>query len=177
LLRPVFKAEHPNMLSLMTRFVDAARLPDGQQQEAEAAVEADVRALPRTAILTRLLLPALSKVAEASRRKHAHLRCLIAGLGAERYRKAHGFWPEGLTDLVPVQLSAVPIDPYDGQPLRYLRLPDSIEVYSVGFDRKDDNGNLPLSSGQMFNAGFDMGFRLWDVEERGAPGPAGAVQK
>jgi hypothetical protein len=177
LLRPVFKAEHPTMLSLMTRSVDAARLPDGQQAEAEAAVEADLRALPRTAILSRLLLPTLSKVAEASRRKHTYLRCLIAGLAAERYRRTHGFWPEALTDLVPVQLSVVPIDPYDGQPLRYLRLPDSIEVYSVGFDRKDDNGNLALSTGQMFNAGFDMGFRLWDVEERGAPGPAGAVQK
>jgi hypothetical protein len=167
-LNPVFKYEHPNMLSLMTRFVEASNLPGPQQIETEAAVDAEIRALPRTAVLTRLLIPAVNRVAEASRRKHAYIRCLIACLAAERYRRARGAWPESLIDLVPEQMSAVPLDPFDDQPLRYLRLPDGIEVYTVGPDGKDDNGNLgTLGDLQQRKPGFDLGLRMWNVEERG----------
>jgi hypothetical protein len=167
-LNPVFKYEHPTMLSVMTRFVEASNLPGPQQIETEAAVDAELRALPRTAVLTRLLVPAVNRVAEASRRKHAYIRCLIACLAAERYRRAHGSWPESLTDLVPEQMSAVPLDPFDDQPLRYLRLPDGIEVYTVGPDGKDDNGNLGTPGDlQQRKPGFDLGLRMWNVEERG----------
>jgi hypothetical protein len=166
-VNPLFKYEHPRMLSLMTRIVDASKMPARQQLEVEAAIEAEFRVMPQTAVLSRLLIPAVNKVSEASRRKHAYLRCVIAGLAAERYRRAHGAWPESLTDLVPEQLSAVPLDPFDDQPLRYLRLPGGIEIYSVGPDLKDDNGNLGTPGQQQRTPGFDLGIRMWDPEERG----------
>src|SRR5262245_52643943 len=52
-------------------------------------------------------------------RGHAGLRCARVALAAERYRRKYGDWPPSLTDLVPHYLPAVPLDPFDGKPLRY----------------------------------------------------------
>jgi hypothetical protein len=45
--------------------------------------------------------------------------------------------------LVPTMLPALPIDRFDGQPLRYRIGEDGPMVYSVGSDREDDGGVLP----------------------------------
>lgn len=62
-------------------------------------------------------------------------------LAAERYRLAHGDWPRELSELVPAYLEKLPADPFDGEPLRYVRHDDGITVYSVGYNRKDDGGS------------------------------------
>jgi hypothetical protein len=97
----------------------------------------------------------------------ARLRCLIAALAAERYRRAHGRWPEDLERLTPEWLEAVPADPFDGRPLRSARLADGLVIYSVGYDGKDDGGRLAANwaSGQD----GDLGFRLWDLPHRRQP--------
>jgi hypothetical protein len=168
LMRPEFKSEHANILGMMTRFVESSRQPLAEQIATETTVEAEIRSLPRTAVLTRLLIPAVSKVGESCRRTRAYERSLIACLAAERYRQKHGAWPATLADLVPEELSAVPLDPYDGQPLRMRRLADGIVIYSVGNDTTDDGGKLATGT-QMYKPGFDFGFRLWDPAHRAQP--------
>ena len=175
-IRDRFRVEHPLMLDLIGRRVAAVReLPIHQQAETEQHFEAEGRAVPSWAILTPLILPAASKLGEASRRKHAHVRSLAALLAAERYRRAKGRWPASLAELVPEFLAAVPADPYDGAPLRYRRLDDGVTAYAVGADRVDDGGaighKLPTEPGA------DVGHRLWDVAQRRRPaGPAPAHQ-
>ncbi|HMC09692.1 MAG TPA: hypothetical protein VKH44_00320, partial [Pirellulaceae bacterium] len=52
-------------------------------------------------------------------------------------------FPSEIADLTPDFLPAVPLDPFDGQPLR-LRLADNeILIYSVGLDGKDDGASNP----------------------------------
>ena len=51
----------------------------------------------------------------------------------------HGKPPERLSELVPEFLASVPIDPFDGKPMRYRREGDGWVLWSVGSDRKDDN--------------------------------------
>ena len=97
----------------------------------------------------------------------ARLRCLIAALAAERYRRAHGRWPETLDRLTPEWLGAVPLDPFDGLPLRSARLADGLVIYSVGFDGKDDGGRLAAHWASVLDG--DLGFRLWDVPQRRRP--------
>ena len=63
-----------------------------------------------------------------------------AALAVERYRLVHGVCPERLADLVPDYLDAVPMDPFDGEPLRYRRLETGYMVYSVGRNLVDDGG-------------------------------------
>jgi hypothetical protein len=55
------------------------------------------------------------------------------------YQLAHGAPPEQLADLVPTFLPSVPIDPFDGKPLRCRRDGTNWVIWSVGSDLKDDN--------------------------------------
>jgi hypothetical protein len=97
----------------------------------------------------------------------ARLRCLIAALAAERYRRAHGRWPETLDHLTPEWLPAVSLDPFNGRPLRCARLADGLVIYSVGHDGKDDGGRL--AANWRADQDGDLGFRLWDVSHRRRP--------
>jgi hypothetical protein len=161
------REDHALMLSLMAYRIAEAQLPMHEQVQAECLFEQDVRNLPRTAILTGLLMPAVTKLGKAFRRKHACLRCMIVALATEHYRQTHKTWPNTLDKLRPDFLSAVPVDPSDGKPLRYRRLDDGVVIYSVSSDGVDNNGNLdPQHRDQP---GVDMGYRLWDVPKRRQP--------
>ena len=41
----------------------------------------------------------------------------------------------------PAYLPAVPLDPWDGKPLRYKKLDKGYVIYSVGSGRKDNGGS------------------------------------
>jgi hypothetical protein len=156
----------PEYLRLMTQAVNAAKLPPEQQGKAFNEVEQASR--KSGAIVVKLLIPALSKVAEANRRSRANMRCALVGIAAERYRLAHDGWPASLEELVKMGLIAsVPLDPYDGQPLRYKLRPDGALVYSVGADGVDNGGNI--NRDHPFDPGTDQGFELWNVGARRQP--------
>ncbi len=70
----------------------------------------------------------------------SRVRIAMAALAVERFRLAHGQLPENLNEPVPQFLSRMPEDPYDGQPLRYDRLPKGYVIYSVGADGNDNGG-------------------------------------
>jgi hypothetical protein len=152
------------LLRYMTRAVEIAKKPVEEQAELLKELEASARSEP---VLVRLLAPAVAKTGEAFRRSSAEVRCLIVVVAAERYRLAHGRWPESLEALVPEFLSKVPTDPYDGKPLRLRRLADRLVIYSVGPDGKDDGGNIDRQ--KPIGLGTDLGFRLWDPDRRRQP--------
>jgi hypothetical protein len=162
---------HALYLRSMTESVEAARAPGPEQSAKMKELDATFgdldRRRERRAMLALLLLPATNKVMSSVPRKLAWLRAAIAGVAAERYRRAHGAWPESLEALAPAYLGQVPADPYDRQPLRYRRLPDGVVFYSVGPDGTDNDGHLdrkePLAEGN------DLGIRLWDVKSRRQP--------
>jgi hypothetical protein len=54
------------------------------------------------------------------------------------YKIEKGELPKNLNQLIPEYLSEMPIDPFDGQHVRYL--PDKKIIYSVGSDLKDNFG-------------------------------------
>jgi hypothetical protein len=150
-------------LRLMTQAVEAAKLPAHEQKEAFAKVDNATR--ESSAITVRLLMPAVLKVAEANRRSQANLRSALAALAIERYRLKQGAWPEALADVVKAGLlDAVPLDPMDGQPLRYKRLADGVVVYSVGLDGVDNGGTINRDNPTA--PGSDLGVRLWNVDRR-----------
>jgi hypothetical protein len=157
------RREHPLALKLMSRASDNARLPPHEQPAAEKELNDEVAKLPRRALITRSLLPATTKIAESCRRKLAQMRCLKVLLALERHRRRAGAWPGKLEELAPKLLSAVPLDPFDGKPLRYRIVADGLVVYSVGPDGSDDGGSVaPGPHGKA----KDIGFRLWDVKQR-----------
>ena len=59
----------------------------------------------------------------------------------ERYRLAHGQYPEKLEALTPQFMSRLPNDVIGGQPYKYRRNDDGrFVLYSVGWNEKDDGG-------------------------------------
>jgi hypothetical protein len=149
-------------LRLITRLVEACRRPVEDQFEAVAAVEAN---LPQQPPLVQGLWPSARKLVELHAQCQAQLRCARVAVAAERYRQRHQHWPEAVVHLVRDRLlMAVPVDPFDHQPLRWRLLKDGAVVYSVGYDRIDNQGALDRSNPLAANT--DIGCYLWDVKER-----------
>jgi hypothetical protein len=154
-------------LSLMTRRINEIQRPIHEQTALEKAFDQEFQTVPKNAMITRMLMPAISKVSEGFRRTHASVRCTIVALAAERYRRDKKTWPDSIDQLCPNYLATVPLDPYDGKRLRYKRVIDGVIIYSVGQDMADNGGNLDRE--HLTSPGVDLGFRLWDAAKRRQP--------
>jgi len=75
----------------------------------------------------------------------AHIVCAL-----ERYRLAHGAYPETLDALVPQFIEKLPHDIIGGQPLHYRRTDGGkFLLYSVGWNETDDGGQVaPMKDGR-----------------------------
>jgi hypothetical protein len=92
-------------------------------------------------VMSGLFLPAISKLPQKDAQHRARLRTALVAVAVERYRLARdGRMPDSLSELAPHYLNAVPIDPFDGQPLRLRRLDGGYVIYSIGADGEDDAG-------------------------------------
>ena len=76
------------------------------------------------------------------------------------HRREHGTFPDRLDALVPGELEAVPLDPFDGKPFRY----DARRgiVYSVGKNLVDDGGSSLRLEG---SASDPEPRRRWNAED------------
>ena len=80
----------------------------------------------------------------------ARRRLVIAALALERYRLAHGSYPNELQSVALDLLKTVPLDFMDGKPLRYrLCDPNAFVLYSVGLDCLDNGGKLSILQNQQ----------------------------
>jgi len=91
-------------------------------------------------IFSAMFLPSISNAIMHEDECVAGLSSATTALAVERFRLANGQLPENLNELVPQFLSAVPSDPFDGQPLRYHRLAKGYVIYSIGRDGRDAGG-------------------------------------
>jgi len=109
----------------------------------------ELRARREYYIMSAMLLPALSRTTVRDVERRARLRVTQTALAVERFRLANaGRLPTALTELTPKYLAAVPVDPFDGEPLRFKTRASGYVVYSISQDGNDDDGK-PLPSGQQ----------------------------
>jgi hypothetical protein len=79
--------------------------------------------------------------AEKFLQTQASLDLVRAACALERYRLAHGVYPETLAGVAPQFIESVPPDVINGEPLHYRRTLDgNFVLYSVGWNEKDDGG-------------------------------------
>jgi len=67
-------------------------------------------------------------------------RLLQVMLALRAFKLRRGACPASLSELVPEYLPRIPIDEFDGKPLKYKLAGDGYLLYSVGKDGKDDGG-------------------------------------
>jgi hypothetical protein len=164
---------HAMLIRWETEMVEAAKLQGHARYlaltETEVAMRAEFDPNDRRQILARLLLPGVSKIAEAEQRTHTHLACGIAALAAERFRLKQGRWPTSLDELVAGGLlNGVPIDLFDGNPLGFRPTADGLVIYSRGKDSL--YAGTALDDPQAFNPNaVRVEFRLWDDVKRRKP--------
>ena len=139
-------------LEHMGELAAATRKPWLQALDAADQAEQRLRQVTSASTLNRvrymmpaMLLPAISVAFQAAARARATGDAADAAIAIERYRREHGKLPEKLDELVPEFLPRVPIDPYDGQPLRYLVDEDGCRIYSIGRNQTDEGGEGDLA--------------------------------
>jgi hypothetical protein len=79
-------------------------------------------------------------------------KIVITAIALKRFQLKHGNFPEKLSELAPEFVSSVPLDPVDGQPLRYrLNADATFLLYSIGENGIDDGGDptMPASSSNV----------------------------
>jgi hypothetical protein len=67
---------------------------------------------------------------------------LQTDLSVRLFQNDHKRLPASLAELVPNYLPQIPIDPYDGTPLKYRSGDNDFVLYSVGYDCYDDGGKF-----------------------------------
>ena len=77
----------------------------------------------------------------------ANARLALTAVALEQFRATHNQYPASLSELVPNYLDATPLDPFDGQPLRYHSQGAGYVLYSIGPDLKDDGGKRMTAKG------------------------------
>ena len=127
-------------LDLMDEYIKTTQLPLHKRLGAAKAIETERKSTSQAHILLHIIVPAFSTITTIEIRTFASLRTARTALAIERYRLADGKLPDALADLVPAYLDVVPMDPFDGNELRYRKLDPGFMVYSIGEDLSDDGG-------------------------------------
>jgi hypothetical protein len=148
--------DHLMYLKLMRELVSIALGTTKDMRERPAALDKRIVQVPKSYMLTRMLLPALTRAYEEQLKVLAHLRAARAGIAVERFRLANGRLPDSLDELAPKWLDSVPTDPFDDKPIRYKKLTKGFVTYSVGPDLKDDDGKE--RDPKNYNATYDITF-------------------
>lgn len=94
--------------------------------------------------LVSFLTPALGKASHVSAVGRAVCLATATGYAAERYRRAHGAWPNAASDLVPAFMATVPEDPWSGKPVLMSSDADGFRIWSIGRDGVDDRGDITI---------------------------------
>lgn len=90
-------------------------------------------------VLTPSTTRALWRADEAAQRRAG----ATSAVALELHRRKHGSYPNSLTEIETSLLPAIPLDIFDGQPIRYALREGKPLLYSIGVDRKDDSGRPP----------------------------------
>jgi hypothetical protein len=164
--RDSIREQHPQFLAMSTEAIRIAALPP--QQRAAAFADLTEAYKGNLANPVRALIPAYEKIDQAARRTDCQLQCLITALALERFRQHNHRWPDTLAQLVPDYLSAVPLDPEDGEPLRFQRREDRVVLYSLHL-KSGKNSLAPYDPVKLSPPGIGVAVHLFDVQRRRQP--------
>jgi hypothetical protein len=104
--------------------------------------------------LAYIFMPRYAKAEKRVLATEAWIRQARLAIALERFRRAHGSFPDRLDAVVPQYLPAVLADPMDGATMRYAKdSPNRFRLWSVGTNRQDDGGK---SDGEFIDGKLDL---------------------
>ena len=110
---------------------------------ADMAIKADSQSSSLFTVLERMTLRGLKTAARKFAFGQASVDLARTAIALERYRLAHGNFPESLDALVPEFVVQTPHDVIGGQPLKYhLTVDGRFVLYSIGWNETDDGGQI-----------------------------------
>jgi cell division protein FtsB len=137
------QADELYFLQTFAKQLEANQLPADQArsqlESIREEVEQDSRLHRIRYPLSRELVPHITSLREACDRFSLTERAIAALIACERYRLQTGAWPEQLTDVTPQYLASVPLDPFEGKPLRFEQKYNGVVIYSIGRNLVDDH--------------------------------------
>ena len=113
-------------------------------------------------VLAAMTLPVYEKIVERFSRAQSWVDLARIAVALERYRLAHGKYPDSLNALAPGFIESVPSDIIGGKPLIYHRSADGrYALYSVGWNGTDDGGKVIFHGGSKTQIDYDKGDWVW----------------
>ena len=144
--------------NVMGEFGRLATRPYFQTQTEWKRTEARLSENHGMGILTRFIVPALGRCMEVAAKADARHRLAMAAVAATSYRLKTGRLPARLEDLVPEFMPAVPVDPFDGKPMKMAATTGGgIVIYSIGADFTDNGGKVWDDENRTGDITFHLG--------------------
>jgi hypothetical protein len=116
--------------------------------------------LTRHQLLSAVMLPALGNIPKKGAAAQVAADEALLACALERYRLAHGEYPDKLDALAPEFISGLPHDVIGGEPYKYHRTADSFVLYSVGWNEIDDGGQIGMKG---HSTDISQGDWVWGI--------------
>jgi hypothetical protein len=149
----------PDTLDWMEKYVQAVDLPLRERTARFRELEKELDRLSLLHTVAQGWVPVFTggdRLFELDPRIQVHFDLARTALAIERSRLPTDELPTSLEELVPRYLAQVPIDPFDGRPIRYRRRQTGYLLYSVGTDGQDNDGREQdeVSRGEPYDLCF-----------------------
>ena len=134
------KFDLADVLDYMADCIEACELPRTERPARLRQINDALDDLSFLHVGVKALAPALGRVGALDVRCQGGMDLARTALAIERCRLATGSIPPDLESLVPDYLDHVPIDPYDGRPIRYQPTASGYRLYNIAEDGQDHGG-------------------------------------
>jgi hypothetical protein len=136
--------------------------PAGVRRAEEAFRDETKKGTTPYNVFERVMLSALGAAVKQFAYTQATVDLARTAIALERYRLAHGEYPESLDALAPQFIEKVPHDVIGGGPLHYRRTDDGqFILYSVGWNKRDDGGVVVFNKDSTQVVNRDEGDWVW----------------
>jgi hypothetical protein len=141
---------------------DAETISPAKVRAADNALNQAIKHQTPENVFETLFIPGLGSTAEKFAYAQSSADLARVAIALERYRLAHGEYPQSLDALVPQFMEKIPHDVIGGQPLHYRRTDDGqFVLYSVGWNETDDGGVVVTKAVGMNNNRTP----IWDISQ------------
>src|SRR5690606_27847553 len=128
---PLVLLDEATTMDALAQLQVAVALPYYQSRPLLEALDEMVTNLPRTRVISRSMVSALTRTNLAQARHEAMLDLAQIGLAVEAFHAEHGVYPQSLNEVADRVPGGIPVDPHTGESYFYRLSEDSFLLYSV----------------------------------------------